>query len=196
MMLKRKCRQCSAEITWLYPLIELSTTIILCALFTYIPMHYWVAYFCFFSALLVTIRTDLESMLISRYVSLFLVPIGIIFSLFQALPITALESISGALTAYAWLYLVGYLFYKVTGKIGLGQGDYELMAFIGAFLGIIGWWLTLLIGSLFGSIVGLTYLAIYRKDRETKIPFGPFLAFGAIIFVFFKEIIMHVIQFI
>ncbi len=190
-LLKHKCRNCSAQISWLYPFIELTTTIIFCALLISIPSHYWAAYACFFSALLITIRTDLETMLISRYATLFLIPVGFLLSYFEFLPISLLDSFCGALTAYAWLYIIGYLFYRITGKIGLGQGDYELMAFVGSFLGIIGWWLTLLIGSLFGSIVGLTYLAISGKSKGTKIPFGPFLAFGAIIFVFFEKIITN-----
>lgn len=103
------------------------------------------------------------------------------------LPISLFESVCGAATAYALLFLIGYVFYKITGKIGLGQGDYELMAFIGSFLGMLGWWLTLLIGSLLGSIIGLTYLAISGKRTGTKIPFGPFLAFGAITVVFLKK---------
>jgi leader peptidase (prepilin peptidase) / N-methyltransferase len=190
-LLKGKCRHCSLKISWLYPLIELCTSVIFCALLVYISPEHWFSYACFFSALLITIRTDLETMLISRFATLFLIPLGFLLSYGEMLPISLLESICGAITAYAWLFLIGYLFYKITGKIGLGQGDYELMAFIGSFLGMLGWWLTLLVGSLFGSIVGLTYLAISGKRTGTKIPFGPFLAFGAIIFVFFKEILMQ-----
>ncbi len=189
-ILNQKCRHCSTPISWLYPLIELTTTLIFYALLVSISPAYWLAYLCFFSALLITIRTDLETMLISRYATLFLIPLGFALSYFHLLPISLVDSVLGSITAYVWLYLIGCGFQKTTGKIGIGQGDYELMAFIGSFLGIVGWWLSLLLGSLFGSIIGITYLIISKKNKGTKIPFGPFLAFGAIIFVFFEKIII------
>ncbi len=189
-LLKQKCRSCSASISWLYPFIELVTTLVFCSLFVFVPSHYWWAYGLFFSALLVTIRTDCETLLISRFVTLFIVPLGFLLSYFQLLPISVVDSMLGAASAYAWLYLVGWVFHKFTGKIGLGQGDFELMAFIGSFLGIIGWWFSLLLGSLLGSVIGISYLVLSGQSRNTKIPFGPFLALGAILFVFFKEMLL------
>ena len=190
-LLKRKCRSCSAIISWLYPFIELSATLVFCSMFVFVPAQYWYAYGLFFSALLVTIRTDCETLLISRFVTLFIVPLGFLLSYYALLPISLLESIGGALSAYIWLYLVGWVFHKCTGKIGLGYGDFELMAFIGSFLGIMGWWFSLLLGSLAGSIIGISYLVLSGQSRNTKIPFGPFLAFGAILFVFCKNFLYH-----
>jgi len=82
----------------------------------------------------------------------------------------------------------------MTKRHGLGQGDLELLAFIGSFLGIIGTWFTLLIGSLLGSLFGISYWIVQRKiNRNLKIPFGPFLALSAIIFVLFRNAILSIL---
>jgi len=190
-ILRGKCRNCQNPISWLYPFIELLTAIVLCFLFVRIPVMYIPAYFIFFSALIVTIRTDIETMLISRFVTLFLVPAGFIFSFFELLPITPLNSISGALLGYFFLYFFSTVFKKLTGKEGIGTGDFELLAFIGAFTGVIGCWTSLVLGSICGSLFGLIQIVSGKGKRFSKIPFGPFLALSAIIFVLFQEIFIH-----
>jgi len=91
-------------------------------------------------------------------------------------------------------YLIPYIFSKIfkyfTGKEGIGAGDFELLACIGAFTGILGCWLSLVIGSLLGSLFGLTQLISGKASRSTKIPFGPFLAVGCIIFVLLQNIML------
>lgn len=159
------------------------------ALYYYIPSSYFFSYFVFISALIVTIRSDLETMLISRYVTLFLVPFGFLFSALELLPISLTESIAGCFVGFGGLYLIAYTFYKLTGKHGLGQGDIDLLALVGSFTGIIGCWATILIGSVAGSLVGLIYMRIKKPTISIKIPFGPFLAFGAISYVFWQETI-------
>lgn len=153
-----------------------------------------VSYFIFFSALIVTIRTDLEFMLISRYMTLFLVPIGIILSALGFLPISPLESFLSALGGYLLFYFIAKSFYWFTGREGMGQGDLDLIAFIGAFTGLMGLWMTILIGSVFGSIASAIYLLASGQQRSTHIPFGPFLAFGAICYVLFGEQLMQLIS--
>lgn len=185
--LKGACRYCQKPISFLYPFIELLTACIMSLLVAFGQPYYIFAYFIFFSALIVTIRSDLQTMLISRYVSLFLVPLGILFSVFNLLPITPLESIVGALVGYGLLYCIGKIFYWITHKEGMGQGDIDLLAFIGSFVGAYGCWMTLLLGSLTGSVIGVIYTLIAKPGKFFKIPFGPFLALGAIIYVLCKE---------
>lgn len=157
------------------------------ALFYHVPSHYFASYFIFISALIVTIRSDLETMLISRYMTLFLVPLGFSLSFFKLLPITPQESIVGTLGGYLFLFAIAKLFYKFTGKHGLGQGDVDLIAFVGSFTGFLGCWATLLVGSVIGSIIGVIYLLIVRPQHSIRIPFGPFLALGAICYIFFQD---------
>jgi leader peptidase (prepilin peptidase)/N-methyltransferase len=160
-----------------------SLTALLCA----VPTDYFLAYFVFISALIVTIRSDLETMLISRLVTLFLIPLGVIFSALGLLPISPFDSIAGTLLGYGSLWLTATVFYWCTKKEGIGQGDFELLAFIGSFTGLLGCWMTLLIGSVAGSVVGIMYLCLSKKGRETRIPFGPFLAVGAIVYILAQE---------
>jgi len=192
-MLKGRCRYCHAPITFLYPLIEILTALIMILLVTFVPYHYMFAYFIFFSALIITIRSDLETMLISRFVSLYLVPLGFLFSALGMLPLSLTESILGALIGWSLLYLTDKLFFLITKKEGLGQGDIDLLTFIGSFVGIYGCWITLLASSLIGSILGGMYMIITGSGRMVKIPFGPFLALGALISVLFKSYIFSFI---
>jgi len=181
-----KCRSCKEPISFLYPFIELLTVIIFLTFWFIIP-HYHIAYFFLFSALLVTIRTDLETMLISRYVTVFLIPLGMFFAAFGFLPITLLSSIFGAVLGYGSLWAASKLFYLLTGKEGIGQGDLELLAFIGSFIGAAGCWVSLFLGAIIGSVFGLIYITCSGKSKEVRIPFGPFLAFGAILYVLFQN---------
>jgi leader peptidase (prepilin peptidase)/N-methyltransferase len=175
-------------ISFLYPFIELLTAITMSMLLSLIDMHYFFAYFIFFSALIITIRTDLETMMISRFMTLFLVPFGILCSMLGLLPISPVESIIGALLGYSILYCIAFLFYRRTGKEGIGQGDLDLLSFIGSCTGIYGCWISLLIGSVLGSLVGIIYILISKANKKNiKIPFGPFLSLGAICFVLYQH---------
>lgn len=194
-VLKGSCRSCKKPISLLYPCIELLTVVLMMALYCTVPFHYFPAYFLFFSALIVTIRSDMETMLISRYVTLFLVPLGLLFSLVGLLPISLLDSITGAFLGYFFLWAMARGFYRLTHKHGIGQGDLELLSFIGSFLGVLGCWASLLLGAVIGSLVGVGYIAVTRSSHSVKIPFGPFLALGAISYVLFQDFIIGFFQF-
>lgn len=159
------------------------------ALFEYIDSAYWFAYFIFFSALIVTIRTDLETMLISRYVTLYAIPVGWLLAFLGYLPISLSQSILGSITGYGILLLISVTFAKIKGKEGMGQGDLELLAFIGSFVGLWGVWITLMIASTVGALLGIGFLLYQRNKTSVALPFGPFLALGAILFVFFEKTI-------
>lgn len=189
-LLRGKCRHCKASISWLYPFIEALTVVLMLALFEYIDSAYWVAYFIFFSALIVTIRTDLQEMLISRWVTLYAIPVGWLLAFLGYLPITLTQSILGSIAGYGILLLISVAFAKIKGKEGMGQGDLELLAFIGAFVGLWGCWITLMIASTVGAFIGIVYLLYHRKKESIALPFGPFLAVGAMLFVFFEQAII------
>lgn len=182
--LRGLCRNCHKPISILYPVVELLSATSLTSLAFFIPLHYFLAYFLFFSALIVTIRTDLEFMLISRVMTLYLVPAGLLLSTFGFLPLTLSESAIGSLGGYFFLYAVSRIFWFITHKDGMGDGDLDLLALIGAFTGPMGCWTTLLIGSILGSGIGIAYLLAYKPSEPLKIPFGPFLAIGAMTHVF------------
>lgn len=209
--LKGSCRSCHQPISALYPFIELLTTIIFTCLYFYIPAEYWISYTVFFSALIITIRSDLEYMLISSFATLFLIPIGIMLSAKNMLPISATESIIGAIAGYTFFWVIAKVFSYLTSKQGIGKGDLYLLAFIGSFTGLFGCWISVLIGSVTASCAGICYLlqkkffslTATNTDTDTdadtginsesisfgiiKIPFGPFLALGALLFVFLQR---------
>jgi leader peptidase (prepilin peptidase)/N-methyltransferase len=189
--LQGKCRYCTQPISILYPLIELLTPIALLTLWYTVPEHYFFSYFLYFSALIITIRTDLEFMLISRFTSIYLIPIGVMLCASHYLPITWQESMLGCMSGYFFLTMISKLFTYFTSKEGLGQGDVELIATIGSFTGIFGWWISLLLGSLLGSCIGIAYLTLFEKERSTRIPFGPFLAIGSMLYVLYEASIME-----
>ena len=145
------------------------------------------SYLFFFSALIVTIFTDATTLLISRYVTLYAMPIGWLLSNLGFLPITPLESIGGSLAGLLILAAVRYIAKKLLGKDGLGQGDVDLLCFIGAFTGPSGCWITLMVASLLGSLVGCIYYGLAKEKQDILLPFGLFLGMGAILYVLFQE---------
>lgn len=189
--LRGRCRYCSQPISWLYPFIELLTVIIMTLGMITLNSAYWPAYALFFSALIVTMRTDLETMLISRYATLALVPVGIALSFFGFLPLTAINSLIGALFGYFVMWIIRAAFKFATGKIGIGQGDLDLMALIGAFTGVLGCWVTLSIGSIVGALIGTLYITITKQSTARPLPFGPFLALSACVYVFAQHFFAH-----
>jgi len=114
--LQGKCRYCSARISPLYPIIELVTPLSFVAGYYLIDSSYHFAFFIFFSALIVTIRSDLEHMLISQWVTLALIPLGVFFSFADMIPIYPLNSILGSAIGYFIPWAIGMLFYLITKK--------------------------------------------------------------------------------
>ncbi len=187
-----RCRSCQHSISILYPIIELLTIVTILPIFYYFSVTYWLAYFIFCSALIITIRTDLETFLISNLVSIYLIPLGLIFSYFNYLPVTVINSGLGAILGYSLLWLTNFMFAYFTNKQGLGTGDLFLLAFIGSFTGPIGCWLSLLLGSLLGSLVGIMQILAGNNQFSGKIPFGPYLALGAITYIYWQDLILRI----
>ncbi len=97
----------------------------------------------------------------------------------------------GTALGYFVLWIIGTIFFLITRKQGIGEGDFELLAMIGSFTGVVGIWASILFGSILGSIIGIIYLKYMGiLKRHAKLPFGPFLAIGAMIYVLFQEPIM------
>ena len=187
------CRSCKYPISPLYPFIELLTALTFMLLIYLVPTPYIPGYILLFSALIITIRSDLETMLIPRAATLLLIPFGLVFSACGLLPITFIEAIIGMLLGTAILFGIAKLFSFFYKQDCLGQGDIELIALIGAFTGPYGVWATLLIGSTVGSCIGIMYLLWSGNSRNTPLPFGPFLALGAMLYVLFNDAIIDLI---
>lgn len=168
------------------PLLALSYSLLQLWLYS----SYFPAYFTLFSACIVTIYTDFFCMLISRFVSLYLAPTGILFAYFELLPISWHESLAASIIGYAAFCLINSIFYFFKKQDGLGQGDLDLMALIGAYTGLLGCWLTVLYGSLLATLSVIAYM-IYHRKYQSKIPFGPFLCIGSMLFVLCQTAILQ-----
>jgi leader peptidase (prepilin peptidase)/N-methyltransferase len=101
------------------------------------------------------------------------------------LHVTWYDSLIGVIAGGGVLYIVAVVFFKLTGKEGMGGGDVRLLAMIGAWMGWRPLLFILLISSFSGTIIGGGSLLLTRKELKTTIPYGPFLALGALIYLFF-----------
>lgn len=195
LILQGKCRWCQSPISLLYPFIELTTAILIVGMFMKAiqdstPDAWPLAcYLTFFSALICASRTDLEAMVIPQCFSLWLVPLGWACSLGGLINILFAESILSAFLGYGILWLVARGFKWLTEKDGMGEGDMELLALIGSFMGVQALWISLMSASFIGIIVGGLYLLHSQITTSARIPFGPFLALGAVIYYFFGNVI-------
>jgi leader peptidase (prepilin peptidase)/N-methyltransferase len=156
---------------------------------------------CLFTALLVELTvSDLESLFLPDPFTLGGTALGVLAAAFiQMEPgvisvllaqhdsrlISVAESIAGAAFASLVLWAVGWIYEKIRGREGLGFGDVKLIAMIGAFLGIYRTIFVLMLGSIAGSIVGIIYIYLARKDPSTyELPYGSFLGAAALFYIY------------
>ncbi|MCK5098509.1 MAG: prepilin peptidase [Desulfobacteraceae bacterium] len=188
MFLLGRCKFCKQPISMRYPLIEALTALFALLLFHRFgltpAMGYW---FVFISVLITISFIDIDHQIIPDIISL---PGILIFaSSFYFLPeMTLKDALLGILAGGGSLYAVALFYYLLKKQEGMGGGDIKLLAMIGAATGIKGVFFTIFAGSLFGTFFGILTMA-YTKiaDSKLKIPFGPFLSLGAILYIFFGK---------
>jgi len=145
--------------------------------------------YIFVASLIVITFIDLDHRIIPDAISLPGIPIGFVASFFSPV-ITYLESLIGILVGGGSLLLVAWVYGLITHKEGMGGGDIKLLAMIGAFVGWQGVLLTIFLSSAIGTLCGLLVMLRSGKNMKMAIPFGPFLAMGAMIHIFFgRELI-------
>lgn len=188
--LRGSCRHCKGPISFLYPFIEFLTGISFVLLFLLVNIHYWFPYIIFFSILIITYRMDAEFMLISEMLTLGFIPVGLLFSFFNYLPITFLESLWGSIIGYFILFIINKIFYFIRKEDAIGRGDFDLLAFIGSFLGPLGVIYSLFMASIIGSFIGIFFILNKQATMASKLPFGPWLSVGAIIYALFSNFIL------
>jgi len=195
-ILRGKCRHCKKRISLQYPIVEGITALSSLLLFIkFGPSIPYLLYFAFVSSLIVITGIDLYHQIIPDLISLPGIGVGLLGSLLF-LPLTFLNSLFGILLGGGSLFLVATLYQWLFKREGMGGGDVKLLAMIGAFLGWKAVILTILLGSLIGSITGIAIILLRGKDFKYAIPFGPFLSLGAVISLFYQnEIISWYLQF-
>lgn len=191
LFLRGKCSNCKNPISARYPLVELSCGL-LCA---YIAWHFgfsWQAgaMMVLTCGLLAMSLIDADHQLLPDVLVLPLLWLGLIvnsFGLFSSLE----DALWGAIAGYLSLWTVFWLFKLVTGKEGMGYGDFKLLAMLGAWGGWQVLPLTILLSSLVGAVLGLILLRLRNADTATPIPFGPYLAIAGWIALLWGDSITH-----
>ena len=180
-----RCASCATHFSLRYPFVEALTGLAALALFVRFGLSPALfIYFAFIASLIVVTFVDLSHGIIPDVISIPGVLAGFGASFILADP-GWLNSIIGLTLGGGVLLIIAGAYYLITGKEGMGLGDVKLLAMIGAFLGWRGVLVTILAGSLTGSVIGLILMFIYRKDSKFALPFGPFLALGAAIYLFY-----------
>jgi leader peptidase (prepilin peptidase) / N-methyltransferase len=190
LLLMGKCRHCRAPIAVRYPLVELLTGLfaMACAMAFGATLHGLVA-FGFVATLIVVTFIDLDHRIIPDAISLPGIPIFFLAAL--AVPtMTWRASAIGILAGGGSLLAVAWGYQLITGREGMGGGDIKLLAMIGAMIGWQGILFTLFAGSAIGTIVGVLAMIQSGKGMRLAIPFGPFLASGATLYLFFGPTII------
>ena len=182
LLLKGKCAKCAAPISIRYPIIEASTAL----LSAVVAWRFGYTWYCGAAliltwALVALSVIDFDHQYLPDDITLPLVWLGLLISLAPPLPALGLpvdprSSIIGAAAGYLSLWAVYHLFKLITGKEGMGYGDFKLLAVFGAWLGWQKLLLIILLSAFSGAIVGIALITLRGRDRNIPIPFGPYLA--------------------
>jgi len=190
LILRGKCRDCGAPISPRYPFVELLNGLLTLALFLkFGPSLTFLVLFVFCSALVAITFIDLDHQIIPDVISLPGIVVG--FACSFVLPWLGWKSsLMGIVAGGGSLFLVAWLYELFTKKEGMGGGDIKLLAMMGAFLGWRSVPFIIFASSLIGSVIGVTFMLIQKKDGKLAIPFGPFLAAGAVLYIFYGKAII------
>lgn len=179
-----RCRTCHHRISWQYPLVEGLSGVL--SLLLYIKYGWGVQYLlmlAFVAALLVISFIDLKYQIIPDVLSLPGILAGWGVSVFCA-RVVWVDALIGSVAGGGALFLVAYVYERLTGREGMGGGDIKLLAMIGAWFGWRALPLIVLMSSVSGAVTGTVFLLLAGHGYRAKIPFGPFLSLGAVLYMF------------
>jgi leader peptidase (prepilin peptidase)/N-methyltransferase len=201
-----RCRGCRAPISRRYPAVEAATGVVSVLLVVeYGLTPAWGIYLLFAASMIVLVLIDLDHRILPDVITLNGIWIGIAASLYLAPPsalavrffslvgadvdsprlVALAGSIFGLVFGGGLLWAVREAFFRLRGVEGMGFGDVKMMAMVGAFLGLPLTLLTIMLGSVAGSVLGLAFIRFSGRDRAYELPFGTFLGVGAVIAVLY-----------
>jgi leader peptidase (prepilin peptidase)/N-methyltransferase len=186
-MLKGKCAACSTPISARYPVIELTTGILVATLAWHLGPSWPFVFACILTFALVALTgIDLDEMLLPDQLTLPLLWLGLLINLNHTFA-SPTDAIIGAAAGYLSLWSIFWLFKLLTGKEGMGYGDFKLLAVFGAWLGWQMLPLVILLSSLVGAVVGISLIITKRHQQGNPIPFGPYIAAAGWIALLFGQ---------
>ncbi len=208
LILQGRCRRCGKQFSARYPFIEAITGLVSVLLYLKFGLTLeWGIFFAFSCALIVLAFIDLDHRILPDVITLNGIWIGMLITAYlaQPSPLTArlfhaagidganphllalAASLLGAIIGGGLLWGVAEAYLRLRGIEGMGFGDVKMMAMVGAFLGAPLALLTIMLGSLAGSVIGLIFIKLADKTREYELPFGTFLSFAGIVAVLYGE---------
>jgi leader peptidase (prepilin peptidase)/N-methyltransferase len=194
--LKGRCRWCKSPISSRYPLVETATALLFCFVFWQFGFHlttlgYWV----FLSWLIALTLIDLDTMILPNVLTQSALVLGLGFQVMMGYqssrsPTYLMQGVVSAVLGLWMFEIIRWVGTFALGKPAMGGGDPKLAAMIGAWLGWQNLLLTTFLACAIGSIVGWVAIALGKLNREQPVPFGPFLSLGAVLTVFFGDIMI------
>lgn len=193
LLLGRKCRYCRHPISWRYPMLELTMGLAWATIAWFYPIDQYTPVFILqaitlFTLLWILTLIDLETFLLPNALTFSGIAIGL-FLAWQAGYI--LDALLGAMAGYIIFWLIAKLFLLATGREGMGQGDFKLLAMLGAFMGWQALPFIIMLSSFTGAIIGSLFLLMAKKGLKAEIPYGPHLAAAGLIWFFWGVEILN-----
>ena len=188
--LRGRCRDCGTRISVRYPLVEIMSGAFAAMAIARFGFG-WTALILYslIAAFLVITFIDIDHRIIPDVITLPGIPIGLAASFGPGI-ISPLESLMGILSGGGSLFLVAWIYQAIAKREGMGGGDIKLLAMIGAFIGWKGVLFTIFVASLTGTLAGMALILRRREGMKLAVPFGPFLAVGAIAYLFIGAEVM------
>jgi leader peptidase (prepilin peptidase) / N-methyltransferase len=185
-LLGGRCRKCRSRISLRYPVVELITAVVFLVHYSVFGLSaLMVVRLIFACALIVLFAIDLEHQILPNVITLPGIAAGMVFSL--AFPPGVLDALLGAVVGGGVLWIIGEAYYRYSGQEGMGGGDVKMLAMVGAFLGWKLVLVTLIVSSLAGSALGLLLIVSRRGSMKQALPYGTFLAIGALLASLYGE---------
>ncbi|PTY39076.1 methyltransferase [Saccharospirillum sp. MSK14-1] len=187
LILRGRCSQCKASIAVRYPLLEAAASLLAVA----VAWHFGASaqtlfLMAFFWVLLVLTAIDIDHQLLPDSLTLPLLWAGLLININHAF-VPLEDAVIGAAAGYLSLWCLYWTFKLLTGKDGMGYGDFKLFAAFGAWFGWASLPLIIMLAAIVGAIIGVSAIVVHGRDRQLPIPFGPYLCGAALVYVFWGE---------
>lgn len=190
LFLKGRCKECGTRISLRYPAIELLTALASVSVAYYFGVTIQTLFAIILTWALIALSfIDIDEQLLPDNITLPFLWLGILLNLFGVFT-TLQASVIGAMLGYGTLWTVYIIFKLVTGKEGMGHGDFKLLGLLGAWFGWQVLPLIIVMSSLVGAVIGIAMIVLKSRDRTIPIPFGPYLAIAGWISMIWGPYIM------
>ena len=190
LLLKARCRHCNTAISARYPLVETVTAAVFGLLYWNYGLSLDLLMWCLFAALLICLLfIDVDHLLLPDQLTYLLLWLGLLYAVLGG-PVPLEHAVVGAIAGYGALWSVYWLFKLLSGKEGMGYGDFKLLAALGAWLGYSMLPLVVIVAALSGAVLGVVWQRWQRQKHSQPIPFGPFLIAAAVVALLWGDMLL------